>query len=119
MTTRRAERIKTQLLEHCRNTWGGQDIYFSINPDSAKNGRAVLADMQAFLCSLGLSATTTRQLTQILPTMFQGSKIYFPSRPSDSEVLASFTGNNHLEVCRRWKISGRTLYRILHRSTSK
>lgn len=47
-----------------------------------------------------------------------GSEIYLPANDieqRDSQVIKHFTGANHADVCKQYKISLRTLYRILNK----
>lgn len=51
-----------------------------------------------------------------LRATWSGSRLYVPAQDTvrrDRAVRAAFDGANHRELCRRYHISRRTLYRIL------
>lgn len=74
---------------------------------------------------VGLAEQSATQIVEEifdgLFTEFGGERLYFCREPKariderDANVLAEFNGRNKQTVCRRYGISERTLYRILHR----
>lgn len=72
------------------------------------------------------SATAiVEEVFEALFNEFGGERLYFCREPKsriaerDAGVLAEFNGRNKQAICRRYDISERTLYRILHRRTSQ
>lgn len=56
------------------------------------------------------------EVIESITERFQGAVYISRPRPTDAEIVAAFDGRNRKEVCRRYRISKGTFYRVLRRS---
>lgn len=58
----------------------------------------------------------SRRVFKALQDRWGGNNVYFPKRApyTSQQIKAAFNGKNHAEVCRRFGISLKTLYRAIN-----
>lgn len=68
-----------------------------------------------------LATQLATEIVDLFFEQYQGERIYIsqPRNRRDAEILAAFDGTNRADVCRRYGISERTLYRILNKRTHR
>ncbi|WP_367154664.1 Mor transcription activator family protein [Methylomonas sp. HYX-M1] len=61
------------------------------------------------------AAELSNRIFKKLQDNWGGSSIYFPKRPAytSQQIREAFDGHNHAEVCQRFRISLKTLYRAI------
>lgn len=85
--------------------------------DQARKARDIIA--RGIHRALGLHPRLATEAAAVayeeLREEYASDKLYFPNRDPfrQEKILADFTGDNHAEVCRKHRISQRTLERYL------
>jgi|GEM_PF-3446689 len=68
-----------------------------------------------------IAETLAEQVVKKIQESWGGTQIYIPcnnSKTRNTEIRKTFTGSNHSEVCKKFGISLRTLYRVTGESVS-
>lgn len=85
-------------------------VYKQIKPE-------IEAVMRRFGVDFEVSGDISEAITDRLARLFCGSRVYFTSginkKDRDEAIRREFNGKNYNEVCKKFGVSRRTLYRAL------